>query len=97
MEVIPTTLVLHRRSDRLDTWMASLRSPFATNPLEQWLRAILVGRYQQAPVAAAWSFELIANLYQYEVESDFLLSRSDHNDRESDEVTIRNGDKENNG
>ena len=57
----------------------------------------MAGRYQKSPVAAAWSFELIANLYQYEVESEFLLSRSDHNDRESDEVTIHNGDKENNG
>ena len=97
MDGILTTLVLHRRDDGSDTQTASLRSPFATNPLEQWLRAILVGRYQQAPVAAAWSFELIANLYQYEVESDFLLSRSDHNDRDSDEVTIHNVEEENNG
>ena len=64
MEGIPTMLVLHRRANRLDTWLASLRSPFATNPLDQWLRATLVGRYQQAPVAAAWDFKRIADIWQ---------------------------------
>ena len=67
MEGITTTLVLHRRADRSDTQMTSLRSPFATNPSEKWLRATLAGWYQQAPVPAAWSFELIANLWQEEV------------------------------
>ena len=77
--------------------MASLCSPFATNPLEEWLGATLAGGYQQSLVAAAWYFELIANLWQEEVESDSSLRRSDHKNRDNDEVTIHDGDKEKTG
>ena len=56
MDGILTTLVLHRRDDGSDTQTASLRSPFATNPLEKWLGATLEGWYQQSPVATVWYF-----------------------------------------
>ena len=67
MEVIPTTLVLHRRADGADTRMAYICPLFVTNPLEQWIRATSEGWYRQAPVAAAWDFKRISDICQEEV------------------------------
>ena len=43
MKLIPSTLVLHRRTDGADSRLATMRTPFTASPLEQQLGAVSAG------------------------------------------------------
>ena len=48
MEQIPSTLVLHKTTDGIDTRAAQIESEFVTNPLEKYIGAHKFGTYQKA-------------------------------------------------
>ena len=63
MELLPSTLILHKCADGADTRLASLRSPLVTNPLEKWLGALDNGPYRQAPPESNWAFERLDDMW----------------------------------
>ena len=48
MERIPSTLVLHKRTDGADSRFLAMNQQPATAPLEKWLRVIECGAYKKA-------------------------------------------------
>ena len=71
MEKLPSTLVIHKKADGVDTRFAMTRGPFLHSLLEKWLGALNQGTYQQAQGDARWAFEPISDLWPTkEVESD---------------------------
>jgi hypothetical protein len=72
MEKIPTTLVIHKRTDGVDSRLATMSSPFVTNPLEQQLGAVEPGRYKRAEGLDGenWAYVKIKDMWHQEVDSD---------------------------
>ena len=72
MEKIPTTLVIHRRTDGFDSRLATMISPFVINPLEQQLGAVEPGQYKRAAGTDGgnWAYTKIKDMWHQEVDSD---------------------------
>jgi hypothetical protein len=63
MERIPSTLVIHKRPDGVDTRMVSMRHPLVNNPVQKWLGAIDSGAYQPAAITEAHSFVKVEDMW----------------------------------
>ena len=72
MKKIPTTLVIHRRTDGVESRIATMSLPFVTNPLEQQLGAIEPGRYRRAEGrdGKSWVYDKSRDMWHEEVESE---------------------------
>lgn len=94
MEKLPSTLVIHKRTDGTDSRLASLDTPAVTNPLEQYLRIHQFGTYKKAD-DDSFAFIRIEDLWQDEVDDDdvddFIVDESQveepEQERESTTVT----------
>ena len=63
MERIPSTLVVHKRPDRADTRLASMRHPLVNNPVQKWLGAIDSGAYQPTAPTEDHAFVKIEDMW----------------------------------
>ena len=76
MERIPSTVVIHKTTDGMDTRTATIHRPMVSNPLENTLGPAQFGTYRQAPAHQAYAFDRIEDIWG---ENDLDLD-----DRESD-------------
>jgi len=63
MERIPSTLVLHKRTDAADSRFLAMNQRPATTPLEKWLRVIECGAYKKAAEDEDYAFKQLANMW----------------------------------
>jgi len=70
MERIPSTLVLHKRSDGADSRFLAMNQRPATAALEKWLQVIKCGVYKKAAEDKDYAFEKLANMWSDEMEDD---------------------------
>ena len=70
MESIPSTLVLHRRTDGADSRFLAMNQRPATAPFEKWLRVIECGAYKKAAEDEDYAFKKLANMWSDEMEND---------------------------
>ena len=79
MELLPSTLILHRRTDGFDTRIAEIRAPFAQSPLVQRLGEADAGHYgrAQGDDELEWAFEKVADLWAEETASDSSEDKAD--------------------
>jgi hypothetical protein len=91
LEKIPSSIILHKRVDGIDTRLASIRQPLTHTPLANELGLIQFGRYEKAPDNANFAFVRIAEMWQEEVsESDDTSDEDASDEDEIDDNT--NGD-----
>ena len=70
MEKIPSTMIVNKRMDSVDTRLAALEKPLVHNPLEQALGFYQYGRYVQAPSEADFAFDRVEDLWDIDLASD---------------------------
>ena len=69
MERIPSTVVIHKRIDTMDTRMATMKEPLVHNPLEKNLGFFEFGKYAKANPQSEHAFEKIVTMWNEEVEN----------------------------
>jgi hypothetical protein len=70
MEKLPSTIVIHKRVDTLDTCFAKMEQNLAERPLEQTLGFIDFGRYQKADVNSDHAFVRVNDMWDEQVDAD---------------------------
>ena len=70
MEKIPSTMIVNKRINSVDTRLAALEKPLVHNPLEQSLGFYQYGRYVQAPPEANFAFDRVEDLWDINLASD---------------------------
>ena len=70
MERLPSSLVVHKRVNTLDTTLAEMGGDFVSNPLERNLGFYDFGRYTKAPDDADYAFEKLNDLWNEEIPND---------------------------
>ena len=85
MEKIPSTLVLHKRTDGVDTRLASIRSPLAPSPLERWLGVLDCGAYRQAEGNPNWAFVKLDSMWSDEVVASDSSDDEEQDDNDNDD------------
>ena len=89
MEKIPSTLVLHKRTDGVDTRLASICSPLAPSPLERWLGVLDCGAYRQAEGNPNWAFVKLDSMWSDKVVSSDSSDDEEQDDDDNDESRRR--------
>ena len=62
MENIPSSMVLHKHVDGIDTILATMSGPLVKNHLGKWLGVIRIGSYQAEYEEIIWEYELVSDL-----------------------------------
>ena len=71
MEKLPSTLVLHKRTDGADSRFAAMHRDLSNTPLQKWLGIPRYGGFQQAADDPAWAFVPLASMWgDHTVEED---------------------------
>ena len=81
MEKLPSSLVIHKRVDTLDSRLVEMEGALVSNPLERNLGFYDFGKYTTAPGDANFAFEKIADLWNEEITAD--LNSDDEGEAES--------------
>ena len=63
MENIPSTMVLHKHVNGVDTRFSTISGQLAKNMLVEWLGVIRRGTYQAASEDSRWEYEPVYNLW----------------------------------
>ena len=69
MEKIPSTMVLHKHIDGVDTIFTTMEGPLANNLLENFLGVIIRGIYQEVSEDIRWAYEPVYDLWP-DIEPD---------------------------
>jgi hypothetical protein len=67
MSKLPTTLILHKCTDGMDSRYSRLAGSASNTPLEKWLGCIKHGAYKQANVTNGWAFDRLDSMWSKEV------------------------------
>jgi hypothetical protein len=70
MEKIPSSLVIHKRIDTMDTRFAKMKRDLIDNPLEQNLGFFDFGKYHQAAEDADYGFVRVNEMWNEPIETD---------------------------
>jgi hypothetical protein len=70
MEKLPSSIVIHKRLDTMDTRLTTLEAPLIHNPLEKNLGFFEFGKYTKAAQDGDFAFEKVNQLWNEEVETD---------------------------
>ena len=81
MEILPSSMVIHKRVATLDNRLAEMEGALVSNPLERNLGFYDFGRYTKAPGDADFAFEKINDLWNEEIQAD--LNSDDEAEEES--------------
>ena len=92
MERIPSTVVIHKRIDTMDTRMATMKDPLVHNPLEKNLGFFEFGKFAKANPHSDHAFEKIVTMWNEEVENS-----SSDNDEEDTDIREQGAAEEDNG
>jgi len=84
MEKLPSTMVIHKRMDTMDTRLATMKEPLVHNPLEKNLGFFDFGKFTRANPESDHAFDKIAALWNDEVENS---DSSDDDDTDKDDTT----------
>jgi hypothetical protein len=79
MEKLPSTVIISKKADGVDTRLAQMESKHVMNPLENALGAYEFAEYKQAPEGSRHGFVKIEDLWQEQVDG------SDDEDNDSEE------------
>ena len=60
MEKIPSTMVLHKHVDWLDTRISTMVGPLANNPLDKWIGVIKRGSQQASSEDSRWEYNPVS-------------------------------------
>lgn len=82
MERVPSTVVIHKTTDGMDTRLATIHRPLVTNPLENTLGPSQFGTYKQAPANQAYAYERIEDIWG---EQDLITNNSDSESSDEEE------------
>ena len=63
MEMIPSTMMLHKHIDGVGTRFATMAGPLVKNILLKWLGVIRRGTYQAASEDSRWAYEPLSDLW----------------------------------
>jgi hypothetical protein len=86
MTRLPSTLVIHKRANGVDTRFSQLNGPFEQMPIQKWLRAMTdPGAYTQSNKHQEHAFEPLHNMW-----SDHIDTSSDDSSTTNDETTEPN-------
>jgi hypothetical protein len=80
MEKIPSSLVVHKRVDTIDTRLAQWEGQLAANPLEKNLGFFDFGKYTQVPENAEFAFVKINKMRNKPVEAELNSEEEDSDD-----------------
>jgi chemotaxis protein histidine kinase CheA len=69
MEKLPSTIVIHKRVDTLDSRLAQMEGELANNPLEKNLGFFDFGKYTTAPQDAAFAFVKINDMWNEPIQA----------------------------
>jgi outer membrane biosynthesis protein TonB len=86
LEKLPSSLVIHKRVDTLDTRMAEMEGQLAHNPLERNLGFFDFGKYTQAPEDEDFAFVKLNEMWNEPIDAR-LDSEDDESEDEPDETT----------
>jgi hypothetical protein len=70
MTKIPSTVVIHKRMDSMDTRLMRMKGEIVHNPLEQNLGLFDFGSYHQADPNAPYAFERVNQIWQEDIDTD---------------------------
>jgi hypothetical protein len=85
MSLLPSTLILHKKADGMDTRFAQMEAELSTTPLAPWLGVLKHGAYTKAADDDNWAFEPLASMWSEPLDDD---ESSDGVSTESDEESI---------
>jgi hypothetical protein len=69
MEKLPSTIVIHKRVNTLDSRLAQMKGQLANNPLEKNLGFFDFGKYTLAPNDTAFTFIKINNIWNNPIQA----------------------------
>lgn len=93
---IPSTLVIHKPAEGIDTRLATYRHAIVDNPLENILGLHEPGRYRQAQPAQPFAYDKIEDLWQEEVDNNVQPEDNDSSDDSESSDSYDEGDDRNN-
>ena len=67
MEKFPSTIIIHKRVDTLDTRFAKMEEELADRPLEQTLGFVNFGKYQKVPADSDHASVRVHNMWDKEI------------------------------
>jgi len=70
MERLPSTIVIHKRVDTLDTRFAKMEQNLADRPLEQTLGFIDFGKYRKAPTNSDHAFVKVNDMWSEPIDAN---------------------------
>jgi hypothetical protein len=91
LERIPSSVVVHKRMDSMDTRWVKGSTTLVDNPLEHNLGFFDFGKYHKAPNDASYAFDRAEDLLGYDLESE---SDSEESEDENDDEVTALSDKE---
>ena len=91
MEVLPSRLIIAKKTDGVDTRLAQLDQPMVTNPLKKFLGAHQFGTYDQGQPNKDFAFVRIEDLWREEVDG----GDSSDEETEPEESTVAEAEPNN--
>ena len=72
MDNIPSTMVVHKHLDGVDTIFAAMAGLLAKKYLEKWTGVVRRGTYQESSEDSRWAYEPVSDLWpDIDPDSDF--------------------------
>jgi hypothetical protein len=87
MEKLPSTIVIHKRVDTLDSRLAQMKGQLANNPLEKNLGFFDFGKYTLAPEDAAFAFVKINDMWNEPIQA-VMNSEEENSEDELEEPVV---------
>jgi hypothetical protein len=87
MEKLPSTIVIHKRVDTLDSRLAQMKGQLANNPLEKNLGFFDFGKYTLAPEDAAFAFVKINDMWNEPIQA-VMNSEEENSEDELEEPVL---------
>ena len=90
---IPSTLVLHKPTDGIDTRLATYRHAIVDNPLENILGLYEPGRYKQTEDHRPFAYDKIEDLWNDDIDNNWpMMINDDSNDTSSEDSNDSDAD-----
>jgi hypothetical protein len=87
MEKLPSSVVIHKRVDTLDTRLAQMEGQLASNPLERNLGFFDFGKYIMAADNKDFAFVKVNEMWNEPIEAELDSENDDSDDKSDDDST----------
>ena len=95
LERIPSSIVLHKRVDGIDTRLASIRQPLSHTPLSNELGLFQFGQYNKAPPNEKFAFVRVQEMWQEDISESEASDSSDSESSDNDDEDDSDGNDDN--